>query len=36
MAHRANKAEMEIWAGRIEELQHSLEHNQRITERTSE
>jgi hypothetical protein len=36
MVQRANKAEMEIWAGRIEELQSSLDHNQRIVERTTE
>jgi hypothetical protein len=36
MAHRANKAEMEIWAGRIEELQHSLDRNQRVVERADE
>jgi hypothetical protein len=34
MAKRANKAEIEIWSSRIEELQESLERNQRIAEVT--
>jgi hypothetical protein len=32
----ANKAEIEIWSSRIEELQQSLEYNQRIAKRVKE
>jgi hypothetical protein len=36
MAKDANKAEIEIWSSRIEELQQSLEQNQRIVEPAGE
>jgi hypothetical protein len=36
MAKQANKAEIEIWSDRIEELQQSLEQTQRIAEVTGE
>jgi len=36
MAKEANKAEIEIWSSRIEELQQSLEQTQRIAEVTGE
>jgi hypothetical protein len=36
MAKKANLAEIEIWTSRIQELERSIEHNQRIVEAASE
>lgn len=36
MAREANRAEIEIWSSRIEELQRSMEQNQQVSELTPE